>query len=279
MKKLLKTRDVLLLGLSGALDLFEEIKDPLHLVSSSYKSMYGWVPNQYKKHNFNHLVWRSIRTGYIEKIEKKGEIYIRLTAQGSKKITRDFPLLSLQKRKWDGKWRVIIFDIEEVNRNARDGLRKKLKELGFGMIQKSVFISPHNVIGDMLEFIANVGLKDVVYTFEASNLATGDVKELANKVWKLDTFNEKYREIIERIEDEHLIIKHDRVQMLNAESGKNKVGLVKKLREKYLIIALRDPFLPKELLPSDWLGDRVKKVIKNLRKDLSGLVGEMIYRD
>lgn len=264
MKKLLRTQDILLLGLSGVLDLFEEIRDPFSLVSKSYENMYGWVPRQYKRNNFTHLVWRSIKTGYIEKIEKGGEMYIRLTAQGSKKITRDFPLLSLQKRKWDGKWRVVIFDIEEVNRNARDGLRKKLKELGFGMIQKSVFISPHNVIGDMLEFIANVGLKDVVYTFEASNLATGDVKDLANKVWNLDTLNEKYREIIERIKDEHLIIKHDRVQMLNVENGKNKVGLVKELREKYLIIALRDPFLPKELLPLDWFGYEAKKLIKNL---------------
>lgn len=263
---------MLLLGLTNILDLFEEVKDPLGIVSKSYKNMYGWVPEQYKKHNFMHLVWRNIKTGYIEKIEKHGEIYIRLTSQGSKKITRDFPLLSLQKRKWDGKWRVVIFDIEEVNRNARDGLRKKLKELGFGMIQKSVFISPHNVIKDMLEFIENVGLEDVVYTFEASNLATGDVKELANKVWNLDALNEKYREIIEKMEDSHLTITHDRVKMLNDVHGVEKIKLIRELRrewrrelrEKYLIIVLNDPFLPKELLPSDWLGYEAKKLIKNL---------------
>lgn len=264
MKKLLNTRDILLLGLSGGLDLFEELRDPFQLVSKSYENMYGWVPRQYRRHNFMHLVWRNIKTGYIEKIEKQGEIYIRLTSQGNKKITRDFPLLSLQKRKWDGKWRVVIFDIEEVNRNARDDLRKKLKELGFGMIQKSVFISPHNVIKDMLEFIENMGLNDVVYTFEASNLATGDVKELANRIWNLDTLNQKYKEIIGKIEDSHLTITHDRVKMLNDENKKNKARLVRELREKYLLIALRDPFLPKDLLPSDWFGYEAKKLIKNL---------------
>jgi len=264
MKKLLNTRDVLLLGLSGALDLFEEMKDPLSLVSKSYENMYGWVPERYKRHNFNHLVWRNIKTGYIEKIEKGGEIYIRLTSQGSKKITRDFPLLSLQNKKWDKRWRVVVFDIEEVNRSARDGLRKKLKELGFGMLQKSVFISAHNVIKDMLEFIENVGLKDVVYAFEASNLATGDVKELTNKVWNLGTLNQKYREIVEKIEDGYLTVKHDRVKMLNDENRKNKARLARELREKYLRIALRDPFLPKELLPLDWFGYEIKKLIKNL---------------
>jgi len=264
MKKLLNTRDILLLGLSGALDLFEEIKDPFSLVSKSYENMYGWVPEQYKRHNFNHLVWRSIKTGYIERIEKQGEIFIRLTSQGNKKIIRDFPLFSLQNKKWDGKWRVVIFDIEEINRSARDGLRKKLKELGFGMLQKSVFISAHNVIKDMLEFIENVGLKDVVYTFEASNLATGAVKGLVNRVWNLDVLNQKYREIIEKIEDGYLTVEHDRVKMLNDENRKNKARLARTLREKYLIIALRDPFLPKELLPPDWFGYEAKKLIKNL---------------
>lgn len=264
MKKLLNTRDILLLGLSGAWDLFEEIKDPLCLVSKSYESMYGWVPEQYKKHNFNHLVWRNIKTGYIERIEKQGEIYIRLTSQGTKRIARDFPLLSLQKRKWDKKWRVVIFDIEEVNRSVRDRLRKKLKELGFGMIQKSVFVSPHDIIQDLLEFIKTVGLDKVVYAFESSNLTTGSVNELANKIWNLDSLNGQYGEIIERINDSHLMSAHDRAKMLNDESRKGKIKLVKELREKYLITALRDPFLPKELLPSDWFGYEAKKLIKNL---------------
>jgi len=254
----------LLLGLSGTLDLFEEIRDPFSLVSKSYENMYGFVPTKYKRSNFNHLVWRNIKTGYIEKIEKKGEVYIRLTSQGSKKITRDFPLLLLQKRKWDKKWRVAIFDIQEVNKSTRDGLRKKLKELGFGMIQKSVFISPHDIIQDLSEFIKNSGLDEVVYTFEASNLTTGDVKGLADKVWNLNALNEKYREIIEKIENNHLMTTRDRVKMLNGEDQKSVVNLARELREKYLALILKDPFLPKELLPSDWMGYKVKKLIKNL---------------
>lgn len=266
MRKLFKTQDILLLGLSGALDLFEEIRDPFQLASKSYENMYGWVPRQYKRNNFMHLVWRNIRTGYIGKIEKQGEIYIRLTSQGNKKITRDFPLLSLQKRKWDKKWRVVIFDIQEINKSARDGLRRKLKELGFGMIQKSVFISPHDIIQDLSEFIKNSGLSEVVYTFEASNLATGDVRELANKVWNLEALNEKYREIIEKGEDRHLTVARDRVKTLNGldEGDGDKIKLARELRDKYLRVVLQDPFLPKELLPSAWLGDEAKRLAKRL---------------
>ncbi|MBI2613492.1 MAG: hypothetical protein HYW62_01875 [Candidatus Levybacteria bacterium] len=122
MKKLLRSRDILLLGLTHALDLFEEIKDPLHLVSKSYENMYGWVPKQYKKHQFNHLVWRTLRAGYIEKIEKEGKMYIRITSQGAKMAQRDFPLLHLQNKKWDGKWRIVMFDIAEIQKRKRDYL-------------------------------------------------------------------------------------------------------------------------------------------------------------
>ncbi len=264
MRKLLRSRDILLLGLSGTLDLFEEIRDPFSLVSKSYENMYGWIPKQYRRHNFTHLVWRNIRTGYIEKIEKGGEVYIRLTPQGSQRIVRDFPLLSFQKRKWDRKWRIAIFDIEEVNRKLRDNLRHKLKELGFGMLQKSVFISPHDIIQDFSEFIKYHGLEDVVYVFTASNLTAGDIKEKANKIWKLDALNEKYKKVLEKgmeIKSRHLIKTHDRGEILNDENEKQ----IKELRNEYLRIVLADPFLPKELLPSDWSGYEIKKIIENLR--------------
>lgn len=257
MRKLLRTQDILLLGLSGVLDLFEEIRDPLNIVSSSYKAMYGWVPEQYKKNNFNHLVWRNIRTGFIEKVEKNGEVYIRLTPQGGKRIARDFPVLSLQKRKWDRKWRVVIFDIEEVNRNIRDRLRKKLRELGFGMIQESVFISPHDIIQDLSEFIERCGLSEVAYVFEASSFASADLKKLANKVWGLDKLNEKYKEVLDEIEAYDLTDTHDRVKSLNSS---------REIRNKYLSLLLQDPFLPRELLPDDWQGEKARILVKGLRK-------------
>lgn len=263
MKKLLNTRDILLLGLSGALDLFEEIKDPLHLVSSSYRNMYGWVPEQYKKHNFNHLVWRNIRTGYIEKVEKGGEVYIRLTPQGNQRMVRDFPLLSLQKRKWDKKWRIAIFDIEEINRILRDNLRSKLKELGFGMLQKSVFISPHDILRDFSEYINYLGLDQAVYVFETSKPTMGDDKELADKVWNLNFLNEKYKQVVEKgreIQNSYLTKSYDRGKMLNDRDEERK----RKLKSQYLEIVLSDPFLPKELLPSDWMGEKAKKIVKNL---------------
>lgn len=43
---------------------------------------------------------------------------------------------------WDGKWRIVIFDVPEKLRVGRDVLREKLIQLGFYQIQKSVYAHP-----------------------------------------------------------------------------------------------------------------------------------------
>jgi len=258
MKKLLKPRDILLLGFTHALDIFEEIKDPLHLVSKSYENMYGWVPEQYKKHHFNHLIWRTLKAGYIEKIEKGGKIYIRITSQGTKMTKRDFPLLHLQNKPWDGRWRIVMFDIVEIQKRKRDYLREKLKELGFGMLQESVFITPHDIIKDFSEYVESIGLRDSVDVLEALYIL-GDSRKLAKRVWKLEELNKEYLEIFQeaqKMKNSHLTIPRGRAKQLN-----NKVREVK---ERYVKILLRDPFLPSVLLPADYSRDQVGELVKEL---------------
>ena len=45
-------------------------------------------------------------------------------------------------KKWDRKWRIIIFDIPEKCKKARDALSRSLKNAGFYRLQKSTFIHP-----------------------------------------------------------------------------------------------------------------------------------------
>lgn len=260
MRKLLRPQDILLLGLANALDVFEEVRDPLHLLSNSYKAMYGWVPKRYKRKNFAHLVWRSLKAGYIEKIEKNGEIYIRITPQGNEKNKRDFSMIAFQKKSWDKKWRVVIFDIEEINKNVRERLRNKLKELGFGMLQESVFITPHDILKDFSEFVESSNLADYVYLLEVSQIIVGDERELANRIWKLDEINNKYAGIIKEIQNSHLTKYGGRNKKLN----RGVVGKVIRIRQRYLKVLLNDPFLPRSLLPVDWYGNEAKRLVKQL---------------
>jgi len=49
----------------------------------------------------------------------------------------------LPQMKWDGKWRLVIFDIPQELHKMRNAFRRTLKAQGFYMLQKSVFIFPY----------------------------------------------------------------------------------------------------------------------------------------
>lgn len=86
------------------------------------------------------------RSKLIEKIiVKNGITTIELTKKGKLRATEYYFLknLKIKDKKWDGRWRVLIFDVPEKLRNGRNALRWKIKKLGFYELQKSVFIIPY----------------------------------------------------------------------------------------------------------------------------------------
>ena len=81
-------------------------------------------------------------------IEKDGQPIITLSENGKKRILQFNLDRMVIKRpvNWDGCWRVVLFDIPERKKQAREVLRCKLKQLGFFQLQKSCFVHPGNVI-------------------------------------------------------------------------------------------------------------------------------------
>ena len=82
-----------------------------------------------------------------------GSFTFILTKRGKlKALTYHFQEIKIKRGNWDGKWRIVVFDIPERIKRARDALRDKLKELGFYELQKSVFIFPFKC-EDEIEFV------------------------------------------------------------------------------------------------------------------------------
>ena len=89
---------------------------------------------------------------YQEKSD--GTIKVILTKKGNEyALEHKIDEIEIKKPKvWDRKWRIVIFDIPEKRRIARDALRNKLQKLGFKELQKSVFVFPYPCEEEM-EFI------------------------------------------------------------------------------------------------------------------------------
>ncbi|OGN00197.1 MAG: CRISPR-associated endonuclease Cas2 [Candidatus Yanofskybacteria bacterium RIFCSPHIGHO2_01_FULL_39_8b] len=65
-------------------------------------------------------------------------------------------------QKWDNKWRVVIFDIPEELQRERVKFRRKLKSLGFYMLQKSVFIFPYPCEEEVARFASYFKVGDYI---------------------------------------------------------------------------------------------------------------------
>lgn len=250
---MLKTKDRILLGLAALGDFVTEIKRVGGLMEHTMKLTYGWVPPQYRKGTWRVTVWRMLKTGYMERVVKNGEVYLRLTGQGVKRLVREFPVVRMQKKKWDGLWRIVAFDFPVTQNYKRNKLRKKLEELGFGMFQKSVWMTSYDLEWEISEFIKVQGLKDYAYVLVSPLKFAGSSKSLAEKIWKLRKINDSYQKLLDWWEEKSQDLK-----------GENFINLAQKFCFRYLEIVVTDPFLPKQLLPSNWQEEEARKVFKKL---------------
>ena len=86
---------------------------------------------------------RLIKAGLLARNE---EGLLRLTPKGMAKL-RQLELVDYKlprPRRWDGKWRVLIFDIKEERKSLRDKVRRTLIALGFKRLQDSVWVYPYD---------------------------------------------------------------------------------------------------------------------------------------
>ena len=99
--------------------------------------------NKNSRHSINNSRKRLVKNGLIE-YSKNG--LLMLTPLGKKILNkfenRDFKIN--KPKRWDKKWRILIFDIKENNKNTRDSIRRTLISIGFVKLQKSVWVYPYD---------------------------------------------------------------------------------------------------------------------------------------
>lgn len=83
-----------------------------------------------------------------------------LTEKGQEKVlklnSREKPKMKLP----NSQWLMIFFDIPENMRHTRDIFRKNLKNLGCEQLQKSIWITPYDIIGEIKDFIQEYNIKN-----------------------------------------------------------------------------------------------------------------------
>jgi len=94
---------------------------------------------------FSKFIYRLKSNNYIRVENLKGKEAIILTKEGLHKALKASFIIESRKKRKDGKWTMLIFDVPEKWRKSRDLLRSILHNLGYKIFQKSVWITPYDV--------------------------------------------------------------------------------------------------------------------------------------
>jgi CRISPR-associated endonuclease Cas2 len=125
--------------------------------SESWRRKQLYQPRQ----KYYNAVSQAKRQGLIKEIRKQGKIFLTLTAKGELQSLVSKMDVDIQG-KWDGKWRMVIFDIPEDARDKRDQLRWLLKKRGFIKLQASVFVNPYPLNREALKYLKQSGLMSYI---------------------------------------------------------------------------------------------------------------------
>lgn len=89
----------------------------------------------------------SLYTSHLvqEKHNRDGTTTLILNENGKRKVLEfDIEKIEINRPpRWDGKWRIVMFDVPERLRRLRNSLRWHFQEIGLIELQKSVFVYPY----------------------------------------------------------------------------------------------------------------------------------------
>ncbi len=102
----------------------------------------GLLPTKRQKDSIRAARNNLVRQGLLRYDNGK----LRLTALGARKLglLRNAEHTFSKPRKWDKRWRVLIFDIPEKRRGVREKIRRTLSFVGFMRLQDSVWVCPYD---------------------------------------------------------------------------------------------------------------------------------------
>lgn len=118
-----------------------------------------------KKSELGQALKRLREGGLIESVKDQNKIIFKLTTLGRESIINH----EILNKPWDGKWRIVIFDIPESHRRIRNLFRRNLKFWDFKIFQKSVWITKLDVKNELKKVIKDLGIEKWVVVIESDD--------------------------------------------------------------------------------------------------------------
>ncbi len=114
---------------------------------------------------FNKLVYYLKTKNYITVKSLEGKEGVLLSKKGISKALKASFTVDPKKKREDGKWIMLTFDIPQQHKKARMLLRSIISNLGYKMFQQSIWICPYDVSNETEKLLQMHGLDRYVKIF------------------------------------------------------------------------------------------------------------------
>jgi phenylacetic acid degradation operon negative regulatory protein len=174
----------------------------------------------------------------------------RLTAQGRLHVLGGRDPDQHWTRRWDGQWRLVLFDVPVQQNAQRARLRRYLRGKGFGYLQNSVWITPDPLHEE--QQILGKGRINVesLLMMEARPCAGESDLEIVTGAWDFERINGRYARHLRVLE------KHPAGALWHETRAKALLRWAGAERDAWLDAVSIDPLLPARILPSGYLGQQ-----------------------
>lgn len=206
---------------------------------------------------------RMARKGWLQTRREGRRSFYRLSAKGRRLLEEGEKRIygSRSGEPWAGSWCLIAYSIPEGRRSLRDRLRMRLSWLGFGSLGNGLWISPHPAGDEVREVAGALGVSEHLEVFEARHVGLGDVAHLVRQCWDLASIHRRYGEFLLRHRGDF----EEACRNLAAGTLDQEACFVRRfeLIHEYREFMFMDPFLPPQLLPADWPGEKAARLFRD----------------
>jgi len=179
-----------------------------------------------------------------------GDRLYRLTEQGRLHALGGRDPEVQWSRHWDGRWRIVLFDVPMEQHVHRGRLRRYLRARGFGCLQGSVWITPNPVHGEREILTGGKINVESLVLLEARPCSGESDAEIAAGAWDFGAINSHYARHLK------LLDQRPDGSLRDTAAAKALQRWAADERAAWHAAAEMDPLLPKCLLPPGYLGCR-----------------------
>lgn len=180
-------RDLAWFLLESGVEVWGWFERPWSFSYPFYKEAERFLGRRYSHGAIDESLRRFRRRGLTRiKSGKNGELVV-LTKEGQARLRWHLAhLLRLKKVRWDGRWRLVLFDIPDKMRPASERFRSALIRLGLKKLQGSVWVSRLPCEQEVRVLASLYGVRDYVRFVEATHITSPKASTRRSSVTSMD---------------------------------------------------------------------------------------------